>query len=59
MAKVLNCAIFFPDSGSAAATRATTAKAVVKPDAAAEPESGKNIAQLRTFAKSSDKKESS
>ena len=52
-AKVLNCAIFFPDSGSAAATRATTAKAVIKPEAAAEPELGKNVVHLRAFGKSS------
>ena len=40
---------FFPSSGSAAANRATTAKAVIKPEAAAEPELGKNVVHLRTF----------
>ena len=34
---------FVPNSGSAAATRATTAKAVIKPEAASEPELGKNV----------------
>ena len=47
MAKVLNCATFFPDSGSAAAVRATTANAVAKPGAVAEPESGKNTATIK------------
>ena len=44
---------FFPNSGSAAASGFITAFAVVARVAAAEPESGKNVAQLRTFAKSS------
>ena len=51
MAKAVNCVTFYPDSGSAADTRATTAKEVLEPKAAAEPVSGTNVAQLRTFAK--------
>ena len=42
-----------PISGSAAATPAITAKAVVKPEAATETELGKNVVHIRTFAKRS------
>ena len=44
---------FFLSSGSPAANRATTAKAVIKPEAAAEPKLAKNVVHTGTFAKSS------
>ena len=46
-------ATFLPNAGSVAANRAITAKAVIKTEAAAEPEFGKNVAHIRTFGKSS------
>ena len=53
LAKVLNRATFFPEPGSAAASGFAAAFVVVARVPVAEPESGRRVAQVRSFPRSS------